>query len=86
MPIEQLIKRVGRDVKIIRDGTTMTITKAKINTNNTMDLFSNEQIRSGDIVLIMDTNSKYTVMNVNPQKDESGKTSHIMLHVQTLNK
>ena len=82
MPIENLIKTLGRDVEIIKDGNVIRTTKAKINNNNTMDFLPNEDLHSGDIVKTIDTENEYTIMRVNPIKDGRGKTSHIVVLVE----
>lgn len=81
MPIENLIKTLGRDVEIIKNGK-VTRTKAKINTNNTIDFLPNEELRSGDIIKTVDTEDKYTITRVNPIKDGRGKVSHIVVIVK----
>lgn len=82
MSIENLIKTVGRDVDIIKNGKTKATTKAKINDNNTIDFLPNINVRNGDIIKTIDTEDEYTVLKVNPIKNGRGKISHIVVNVK----
>ena len=82
MPINNLIKILGRDVEIIKNGEVIKTTKAKINNNNTMDFLPDEKLSSGYIIKTVDTEDEYTIMRVNPIKDGRGKVNHIQVMVR----
>lgn len=80
MPIEDLIRTLGRDVEIIRNGEVIRTTKGKIN-NNTIDFLPDENLINGDIIKTIDTQDEYTIRRVNPTKNGSGKINHITVLV-----
>jgi len=76
------IERLGREIIITRNDSTVIITKAIFHSDDLIDLISEEEILEGDLITTLDTDHTYRVVFVTQIFDEHGKIDHIRLGIE----